>query len=463
MTSTSHTSQPAAPTLRPPTRWHDPLRLIHEDAPTQTARTVLWIVCLLTLVMLVWAAFGQLDIIVSAEGRLVPQTLLKIVQPAEAGVVTELLVQEGDRVRAGQILARLDTTLAHADRSGIDSDLRSQRLQVRRIEAELRDQPLFIRTDEDRVQYEQLARQYTAHRSTFLDALAQENFLLEKLEHELLGATEVLAKLEQTLPSFLAIAENFKSLAKDGYVPEMRSIEKGREATEKVKDLHAQQATVGALGASIAAQRKKISQLRSSYHSELEKELAEVRARIAQLQPNLDKSTYRERLTELRAPQAGIIKDLATTTVGAVVQPGSVVLTLVPKDELLYADVGIRNEDIGFVRVGQNAQIKLATYPFQKYGMLTGKLIFVSEDALDPVRRSTAAAGAEGEPSSVNSANYKVRIQLEQQILRDADGNQLHLASGMQVQAEINQGRRTVLQYLLSPISKVINESARER
>jgi hemolysin D len=167
---------------------------------------------------------------------------------------------------------------------------------------------------------------------------------------------------------------------------------------------------------------------------------------------------------ELRAPQDGVIKDLATTTIGAVVQPGTVVLTLIPSGEQLYADVSIKNQDAGFVRAGQLAQIKLATYPFQKYGMLTGKVILVSADAT-----STAEQGAgnrqagEGMISAQPQAVYKARVQLDQQVLRDPQGNLLNLAPGLQVVAEINQGKRTVLEYLLSPVQKAVSESARER
>jgi HlyD family secretion protein len=453
----------AAPALRTPSRWHDPLRLIQEDAPSRVGRIVMWVVALLTLTLIVWAAIGKLDIIIGAEGRLVPQTLVKIVQPAEAGVVTELLVSEGDSVRAGQVLARLDTTLTHAEKAGINNELSAQQLQARRIEAELLDRPLARRAGDDQLRYEQVLRQYTAHHSTFLESLAQENFMLDKAEHEMRSAKEVLAKLEQTLPSYVAVAENFADLAKDGYVPSMRSVEKQREAVEKTKDLQAQRASVAALEATIAAQQRKIAQLRSGYHSDLEKELADVRARIAQLQPNLDKTVYREGLTELRAPQAGVIKDLATTTVGAVVQPGSVVLTLVPQSESLYADVNVRNEDVGFVYAGQRAQIKLATYPFQKYGMLTGRVVHVSADATEANRKNVGSDGAEGDAAVSTPATYKARIQLDRQTLKDAQGSLLKLTSGMQVQVEINQGKRSVVEYLLSPVQKVVGEAARER
>ena len=454
--------------LRPPSRWHDPLNLIQTDAPSETGRIVLWSVSILTLVLIVWAALGQLDIIASAEGKLAPQTLVKIVQPAEAGVVKQLLVDEGDAVKAGQVLARLDTTLATADKAGISSDLATQQMQTRRLEAELSDRPMLPKAGDDPILYAQVQSQYTAHRKAFTDSLDQEKSLLAKAEHEKRSATEILAKLEQTLPTYKKAADAYAKLEKEGFFGGLAAADKQREATEKAKDLDAQRSTVAALNATIAAQQKRISQLHSAYQSELQKELADVRARIQQLQPNLDKTLYREGLMELRAPQDGVIKDLATTTVGAVVQPGTVVLTLVPKGEQLFADVNIKNEDVGFVQVGQPAQIKLAAYPFQKYGMLTGKVIHVSADATESNRTApNANAASNGEPDSNSQtagiATYKARIQLDQQTLKNPRGNNLALTPGMQIVAEINQGKRTVLEYLLSPVQKAVAEAGRER
>lgn len=457
--------------LRPPSRWHDPLQLIQNNPPSQTGRIVLWAVSILVFILIIWAALGKLDIIATAEGKLVPQTLVKIVQPAEAGVVKELLVNEGDSVKAGQVLAKLDTTVASADKTGISNDLQAQRMQERRVSAELAEQPMLGKAADDAILFGQIHNQYLAHRKAMQDSLEQEQALLQKAEHERKSATEILSKLEQTLPSYKKTADAYGKLEKEGFFGNLAAAEKQRDAIEKGKDLDAQQASVAALNATILAQQKKLSQIRSNYQAELQKELADIRQKIAQLQPSLDKSQYKEGLMELKAPQDGIIKDLATTTVGAVVQPGSVVMTLVPKDELLYADVNIKNEDVGFTQIGQKVQIKLATYPFQRYGMLTGKLTHLSADATElnkgnPPNSNTnnANSGTTDNSNPASSiATYKARIQLDHQTLLDAQGSKLLIAPGMQVVAEINQGKRTVLEYLLSPVQKAVNEAGRER
>ena len=448
--------------LRPPNRWHDPLQLIQNEAPSHIGRIVLWVVSILIFILIIWAALGKLDIIATAEGKLVPQTLVKVVQPAEAGVVKELLVNEGDAVKQGQVLARLDTTLASADKAVISSDLVTQQMQMRRLEAELSDQPMRPKAGDDPDRYAQVLNQYTARRRAFLDGMEQEKSLLTKAEHERKGATEMLSKLQQTLPTYQRTAAAYEKLEKEGFMGGLAAADKQREAIEKGKDLDAQQSAVFALNATIAAQTKRISQMQSTYKSDLQKELADVRARTSQLQPSLDKSIYKEGLMELRAPQDGVIKDLATTTVGAVVQPGTVVLTLVPQGEQLFADVNIKNDDVGFVQVGQSAQIKLAAYPFQKYGMLTGKVTRISADATES-NPPPASSSGNNSSAPIAVATYKARVKLDQQVLSDPQGKALVITPGMQVVAEINQGKRTVLEYLLSPIQRASSESLRER
>ncbi|MEY3201943.1 MAG: hypothetical protein RIR70_1493 [Pseudomonadota bacterium] len=447
------------PSTSPISRWQDPLRLITHQPPETPGRIVLWVLCILTLGLLAWAAFGELDIVASAEGKLTPETLVKIVQPAQAGVIAELSVNEGQSVRAGQVLARLDPTFAQADHTGVSNDLQFQRLQLRRIEAELADAPMQAQSGDDPARFAEVNRHYQARRKALADSLEQERALLLKAQHEKRAAQDQLAKLEQVLPTWQKSAQAYERLEKQGFIGPLASAEKQREATEKARDLDTQRATVAALDAAVSAQNKKLTQLKSTYLGELQKELALVRERINQLEPALEKTRHATDAMVLRAPQDGVIKDLATTTVGAVVQPGAVLMTLVPHDEALYADVEIRNQDVGFVRVGQRAKIKLAAYPFQRHGMLTGEVILVSADA----SARSPSGEARNEHFAAPPSAYKARLRLDAQVLIDSQGTRLTLTPGMMVQAEIHQGTRTVLAYLLSPIQKAVQEAGRER
>ena len=452
-----------APVVAVRTRWNDPLRLIQTEAPAQLGRIVLWIVCVLCLLLIVWAAFGKLDIVASAEGKLVPQSLLKIVQPAEAGVVKQILIQEGDMVTAGQVLARLDTTLVKADKAALSTDLATQAMQERRMLAELDSKPFVQKEGDDPALFAQVQGQFIARQRNQQDALEQEKSLLLKAQSEHHSALQVLDKLQKTLPTYQQAAAAYQKLEKEGFIGNIAAAEKQRDSIEKAKDLDAQSSTVAALAATIDAQKKRIIQIQSATQRDLQKDLAELRGRIEQLRPSLDKSIYREGLMELKAPQAGTVKDLATTTEGAVVQPGSVLLTLVPAGEQLFADVSIKNEDIGFIQLGQTAQVKLAAFPFQKYGLLAGKVVRVSADATDNQDKNLSG-GQSSQTGQAAPAVYKARIALSQQYLTSPiTGLRLNAGAGMQVAAEIHQGRRTVLEYLLSPVTKAVQEAGREK
>jgi len=202
--------------------------------------------------------------------------------------------------------------------------------------------------------------------------------------------------------------------------------------------------------------RNKLAQIRSAYESQLLNERVELQAQQQRTAGELQKQAYRSGLLELRAAEDGVVKDMVTYTPGAVVQPGAVLLNIVPRGEPLFAEVAIRNEDVGFVAPGQSTKVKLQAYPFQKYGMLEGTVEVVSADsaANDPQK-----AAAQGQ----NPQSYKALVRLATQDFRAASGEVLKLAPGMVVQAEIHQGRRTVLEYLLSPVQKVTGEAGRER
>lgn len=435
---------------------------IQESPPPKLPRAVIYTVVSLCAAMLLWAAVGRLDIVAVAEGKLVPQTYVKIVQPAEAGIITEILVREGDAVEAGQVLVRLDPTLTGADQQTLAHELAMRRLALRRIDAELAGAPLLAQKGDDPILLTQVQLQGAQRRQAYLDALAQETAQRRRLEQDLSASQETVKKLRTTLPSYEQSATAHRRLVAEGFLSPLAGNEKEREAIEKEQDLKSQSATAEGLVAGIAAQDKKMAALTSNYRSQLLTERTDVIATLAKLEQDSRKAGFRQTLLELRAPQAGVVKDLATTSRGAVVQPGMVLLTLVPKGEQLVAEVQIKNEDVGFVQPGQAVQLKLAAYPFQKYGLMQGTVQTVAADA-QAISQNNAMTMPQGGGSP---AGYKAIVKLKTQQLETRSGDEVKrypLEPGMQVAAEINQGHRTVMEYLLSPVSKAVHEAGRER
>lgn len=436
------------------------LLAIQESPPAKLPRTVLYCVVALFAILLAWASFGKLDIVAVAEGRLVPQTYVKIVQPAEAGIVQEILVREGQSVEAGQILMRMDAKLTEADARTLRNEYELKRLQLRRIDAELAGLPMRTEASDAPELYAQVASQYAAHRQAYLDAVAQERATLAKTRHDLQAAEELARKLRETVPTYRKSAAAFEKLGKEGFLSPLAVEEKQRDRIEKEQDLRAQEATVASLKSTLAASEKKLAQITSNYRADLQNERVETESQFRRLRDELEKVEHKAALLSLRAPQRGVIKDLATHTVGTVVSPGSVLMTLVPHDEPLQAEVYVKNEDVGFVHRDQRVKLKLSAYPFQKYGMIDGTVIHVGPDAADQPGSPSKAGGETSDAAT--GLRYKALVRLDAQHL-ETDGNRLRLSPGMQVIAEIHQGQRTVMEYLLSPVQKAWQEAGRER
>lgn len=433
---------------------------IQESPPAKLPRVVLYCVSLLFGILLVWAVVAKLDIVASAEGRLIPETYVKIVQPTEAGIVQEILIREGQAVEAGQVLMRMDAKLMDADARTINGEFDLKRLVLRRIDAEMAGQPMRKQADDPPLLFSQVALQQASRNQAYTDALAQEQSILAKTKHDLQAASEVLNKLRETVPTYKRSAAAFEKLGKDGFYSALAVEEKQRDHIEKEQDLKAQESTVASLKSSVVASERKLAQITSSYRSDLQNERVDTESQYRKLTEERGKIEHKSSLLVLKAPQKGIIKDLATHTVGTVVAPGSVLMSLVPVGEPLQAEILIKNEDVAFVHEKQRVKIKLASYPFQKYGMIDGTVSHLGPDAADPASAATKT-GAEGANAS-GGLRYKALVHLDAQHLQ-TDGQRMKLSPGMQVTVEIQQGQRTVMAYLLSPVQKAWQEAARER
>jgi HlyD family secretion protein len=437
------------------------LLAIQESPSARLPRAVLYTVSILFGILLTWAIFGKLDIIASAEGHLIPETYIKIVQPADAGIVQEILVKEGEQVKQGQVLMRMDTQLANADSKTIGNDLALRTLQLRRIDAELAGVPLTKKRDDATDLFSQIESQYLDHRSSYTDALQQAQQALQKSQREYDSAKEVFSKLQQITPILKQQADSYADMGKDGYVPQMQVLDKQRDFLEKSQDLRAQQSTVASLESAINQAKTQINQITSKYRSDLQNERVEAGGQHRKLEQDWLKQEHKTGLLELKAPQAGIVKDVAVRTVGTVVSPGTVLLSIVPESEPLVAEIMIKNDDVGFVYPQQKVKVKLAAYPFAKYGMMEGEISRIQADSTDGQAQNKDSSNNNDKPQSPPSV-YKAIVTLSNQTL-ESEGKQLKLMPGMQVVAEINQGDRTVMQYLLSPVSKTLYESGRER
>jgi HlyD family secretion protein len=429
---------------------------VQERPPSPLPRTVLYSLLALLSMILIWACVGRLDMVAIAQGKLVPQSFLKIVQPAESGVVREILVREGEEVSVGQVLVRMDTRLSDADGRALFAELLRKRLQLRRIESELAGAPLIRHADDPVDLYVQTDAQLQARRRAHADALGAEQATLLKAQHDLNSAIEIREKLQKTLPIYKDQAEAWNRLANEGYAGRLLALDRQRTYMENEQELRAQSQNVASLGALVTQSEKRIAQISSNYRQQLQNERIETAAIHHRLQQDWDKQQHRHSLLELKAPQAGIVKDLATHTPGTVVAPGTILLTLVPHDEPLVAEVWVGNADAGFVQTDQKARIKIAAYPFQKYGLLDGTVRQVSADAQVRSDRGNS------DSRSVQDAAYRALIALTSSHL-ESRGRQLRLVPGMQVSAEIHLGTRTVLEYLLSPVQVVAHDAGRER
>lgn len=438
-----------------------PLLRIQDTPPSPLAGWFLRLLVLFFACIVLWVAFGRLDIVAVADGKLVPEGYLKIVQPAEQGIVKDILVKEGQRVKAGEVLIRMDPVLTNADVGALQHDFHHKRMALHRIDAELAGEAFVAQQGIPASVHAAVQAQYAANVHAYQNALAQEQALSEKASHDLAAARETKAKLEQTLPHYVAQEAAYTRLSKDGFAGNLMATDKQRERIEKEQDLRTQEYVIRSNLALLVQSDRKIAQVTADYRRLLRTERVEVATQFGKTSQELAKIEHRQGLLELKAPQEGIVKDLATHTAGTVAAPGTILMTLVPRHDSVFAEVWLGNQDVGFIRPGQDVKIKLATFPFQKYGMIHGKVVQVGADASEspsPGSRPDMSSGRD-KPSSLA---FRTLVKLDSQNLAAGEGG-YPVAAGMQVSAEINLGTRSILEYLLSPVRRAFHEAGRER
>jgi len=445
-----------------PADFSPPLLRIQEQPPAPLAGWMLLLLLGLLAGIALWSVFGRLDIVAVADGKLVPSSYLKIVQPSEQGIVKEILVKEGDAVKEGQVLIRMDPALAGADVKSVQTEYHNKRIALRRIDAQMRGAHFARAKDDPADLYLQVEAQYRANVLAYENALAQERSLLEKAKYDLAAVQSARFKLEQVLPHYVEQEKAYERLVKDGFAGRIMYTDKKRERIEKEQDLRTQESIIRSNQSLIEQSERKIAQITADYRRQLQTERVEAAAQAEKAQQELAKLEHRFGLLELRAPQPGVVKDLATHTIGTVALPGTILMTLVPEGDDMLAEVWVSNQDVGFIRPGQEVKLKLVAFQFQKYGMIEGKVRQVSADATEAPSPNTRSDALTGRDRPMGPLAFRALVDLNKQELV-ADKERYRLGSGMQVAGEIHLGTRSILEYVLSPVQKAWHEAGRER
>jgi HlyD family type I secretion membrane fusion protein len=444
---------------------------IVETPASPTLRVTAALIVLFLTSALVWSYVGRVDIIATAPGKVVVHGRTKVIQPYDTGVVRAIRVADGDRVEKGQVLIELDPTISSADQTRYSDMLVQARLDRARIKALLvpgaADPFASVSAPEDllaaaHARLEAEEREQTAKLAKIDHQVAEKRAEQGQIEAE-------IAKIDAALPLVRERAAIRAEGLKSGYGNKLDLLSQTQQVVEEEHERIALQRkhdeTEAALN-ELAAVRK---QTEAEFRRNGLTDLAKADREAAEATGELAKAGRRTDLETLTAPVAGLVQDLAVHTLGGVVTPAQQLLRIVPADGEVEVAAVVANQDVGFVEIGQEAEIKIDTFPFTRFGLIHGRVEGISRDAVDEPQseqqRRQGSQSAADEPANVERAHqlvFTARIALDEKGLV-IDDKPSELAPGMAVTAEIKTGKRRVLDYLLSPLHRYGHDVLRER
>jgi hemolysin D len=411
-----------------------------------SARTTLYVLLMLIVTAVVWAAVTRVDRIVVAHGKLVTIAPTIVVQPLEISILRSLEVRVGDIVHKGDILATLDPTFTAADAAELQDKVASLDAQIGRLNAELTGTVYApkVLTSETRLQLAVWIRDVEEYRAK-IDSYERQ---IQHADAEMTTKSADYAALEPRL----SVARELESMREKLMEKAIGSKINYLDAKGQRIEIEREMRLALDARAEFEQDRKRAKAEEAAYVAEYRRKVAEdlVQARRDRdtAAKQLEKAALRKVSAVLTAPADAIVLEIAQRSVGSVMKEAEPLFTLVPLNTALEADVKIGEKDIGFVKNGATVRIKLDAYPFQKHGTLSGVVRTISDDSFT-------------EKEKPQEAYYQARISLTSDKLRDVPTT-FHLIPGMTGTAEIKAGKRTVLSYFLYPFLRGLDEGIRE-
>ncbi len=429
----------------------DSVELEKQPVPLITRMTYYFLLALV-LCALVWSILAKMDMIVTARGKLISTGKQVVVQPIVNSIIKKFHVDVGQIVKKGQVLVSLDPTFAMADEAQVQIRLAALKVQLKRMECELAGTPFRVTPDMDSTEATLQLSLYKGRQNEYKAKLENYNSQIIQAKGEVGSFTKRLESLQRQLKSSEEVLAMRKKVFSEGADTRLSVLEAESQYS-------AIQANAEGIANELKVRQQRIAQAEaerdafiSNWRNDTANTLTSTRKEHDQLVEQFAKATRYRELAELASPVDAVVLDVGQYSVGSVVKEGMPIMTLVPLNTPLEAEVSIETKDVGYVHIGDEVRLKLDAFPFQRHGTMEGKLRVVSEDAY---------VATSGESSNQKIPTFQARVELTNTTLRDI-AKDTRFLPGMTLAAESVVGDRRVISFLAYPIIRGLDESLRE-
>ena len=425
---------------------------VTETPPSPTGRLVMWSILLLVVVALTWAYLGHINEVAVAVGKVIPSGQVKTIQVKNKGIVKEINVEEGQLVQEGDVLIILDPTTTSADYDSLRKRAAYYKLDIQRLTAELTQQPFMPEEDPD-LEPHDLAAEMALYQSRTSDYQTQRQSRMDVIEQK-------IARLQATQASYEKYAEVLSieqekearliALMEQNAIAEFQLLEQQSRTIEYAKNAQSELDSINSIRAEIAEAQQNLANVDASYHKDIMTALVEAKKEYYTVTEAIKKADEDSRMATIYAPISGRVYNLNIHTIGGIVTDAQPLMQIVPEDAKLVFEVYADNKDIGFIKVGQEAEVKFETYNFQKFGMYKAEVQEISADAVD-------------EPNNPQQ-DKKFKLILDP-TSNDINvyGNPAKIEVGMNISAEIKIKEKRIIDFFLDPFRRYTSEALRER
>jgi hemolysin D len=430
------------------------------NAPVpRSARGVVWMISSLVLVLIAVTGLIPIDRVVTARGLVVSQTPTILVQPLDTAIVRSIDVREGQRVQAGQLLARLDPTFASADLAALAAQVTGLDAETARLQAEAQGKTFTHSGDDPSWQLQSAIYAYR---------IAEYQAKLDSFRHRADELAAAIARSNSDAAGYrerLTVAQSVEQMRKQLENVQAGSKLQALQATDTRAEMERSLANAEQTGEGAKRDQAALEAERTGYiqgwHAEVSQKLADANSRLSDAREQLNKAKLRRQLVELRSDRDAIVQSVAKVSEGSVLHSGQQFITLVPADAPLEIESNIFGSENGFVHVGDPVVIKFDTFPYSQYGLAEGKVRTISPDAFTAEQENRNPTSSLPVPASVVEPYYRSRITIDRVGLHDVPPD-FHIRPGMPVTTDIKVGKRTVLGYLMGMVVPIGREAMRE-